>query len=312
MNKYILFSVCFSFLATFLSAGDVPRIEVKRSASIDWQAVPTRGLQLQKDKSSKATVQKVIPHMSANNIWKSSLLIRNDATYSIQVFLEFIAPDGLPVDVLFVDSDGNEFESNGFAPTLSGYEIYGLDFDLAADDFQSFQVFAYTEEIDRFYGLEAVYHRYNGNQKEATVGSPYLPAFPRFLLNMDERFDLFSGQQKFRGLAITNTENNDCDCTAYLYDNGLEGANLDGFLDSVRIELGPQQKYVGLVIDLFPDVDTLLAQGFGYIDVDCEGRLVTAMGLAFETDSPLAGSVPVDPIYEGKTSGRGKTVKVLR
>lgn len=282
----------------------IPPLEIVRNAkSVDWSQLPTRGIAPQRDKNARVDVLKVVPHLSANDIWKSSLLIRNDATYDIQVFLEFIAPDGLPVDVRFVDSDGSEFVASGFSPVLSGYEIFGLDFDVVSEGFASFQVFAYTSESERFYGLEALYHRYDGNAKVASVGAPYLPAFPRFLLNMDERFDLFSGQQKFRGLALTNTESENCDCIAYLYDDGLDGANLQGYIDAVTIQLGSQQKWVGLIIDLFPDIDDQLAKGFGYIDVDCQGRYVNAMGLAFETNSPLAGSVPIDPLYPADKGG---------
>ncbi|MCB1043555.1 MAG: hypothetical protein KDC35_11470 [Acidobacteria bacterium] len=296
MNRWLLLLM----ISSFLVAGNQGPVPINReSAPIDWSAVPGRAGKATRSKDAKADVLKVVPHLSANNLWKSSLLIRNDATYDIQVFLEFIAPDGLPVDVTFVDSDGTEFTSNGFAPVLSGFEIFGMDFDVVSEGFQSFQVFAYTDSAERFYGLEAMYHRYEGGVKVASVGAAYLPSFPRFLFNMDERFDLFSGQQKFRGLALTNTEDGNCDCTAYLYDDGLNGANLNGYIDAVTIQLGAQQKWVGYIIELFPEIDTQLQRGFGYIDVDCQGRLVSAMGLVFENDSPLAGSVPIDPLYAG-------------
>jgi len=268
----------------------------------DWATFPSRKAALPLDTADEplaqagATVMKVVPHLSANEIWKSTIMIRSDATYYIEIIIEFRDPDGFPATVVFYDSDDEMFSGEGFHFGLEPYEIYSIDFDQIEGGWSSLQMFSYSSDSDRFYSIESVYNRYDENSlKTASVGVPTEAPYQRFIMNLDERFDAYSGYQKFRGLALTNTTDHTCRCDVFLYDDGKGGENLDGHLGEVNITLPPRAKWLGYAIDLYPDIDEQLRHGFGYMDVICD-ELVSALGLGFESESPVAASVPIDPL----------------
>lgn len=284
-----------TFLAFVASAA-------KDEAQPNWAQFPARqgdaaaSIEAPEALQAKATVMKVVPHLSANETWKSTLLIRSDATYYIEVVFEFYDPEGRSTNVVFFDSTDERYEGEGFRFGLQPYEIYSIDFDHVTSGWASLQVFAYSTDSDRFYSIESIFNRYDEqSRKTAAVGVPTEAPYERFIMNMDERFDAYSGYQKFRGFALTNTTDDTCRCDIFLYDDGKAGENLEGHLGQVQITLGPRAKWVGYIIDLYPDIDDLLRDGFGYIDVMCS-RPVNALGLAFEVDSPVAASVPIDPL----------------
>lgn len=254
---------------------------------------PSRnGQSVERDKNA-ANVEKYLAHVSVNDQWKSTLLIRSDAQYDQDFTFFFYGPDGRPVRASFTDTDGSSFQGEGYNLTLTGYEIYGLSFQ-SLDNWPSMQVVVVTSQEDRFYSIENTYNRYDGSYKLAAVGALSSEAFPKFIMDMDERIDSYSHQQKFRGFAIFNPSTNPCNCDVYLFDQGANGANLQGAVAKVSMNPIPANgKWLGYAIDLFPQIDNLLPKGFGYIYTECD-RSVSVIGLSFEENSPMTGSVPVE------------------
>jgi len=288
----IRLSILFACLSLSLAAGERAKTG---DGQTEWNQLPKRLVNRPADAPvPKANSLDVVPHLSANGDWKSAVLVRNNLDFSINLIFEFYDEYGDPAQVYFDDSDGQSWVGNGFDFFLAGREVFALDFDIIEGGYPSFQIFAYSEANIGDYSIETVYSRYDRGTKTASVGVQNSPDSTAFSMNMDERFDPFTGYQKFRGLALTNGEHESCRCTAYLYDDGRGGVNLDGPVDIVDIDLPARAKWVGLLIDLFPDIDNLLPVGFGYMDVECD-RYVSALGLAFEVNSPIAASVPVEP-----------------
>jgi hypothetical protein len=243
---------------------------------------------------SAANVERMLAHVSVNDQWKSALLLRSDGKFTQSISLYFYAPDGGEVTVSFRDSDGSEYSGKGFNLSLTGYELYGLEF-LSAGSWPSIQVVALSKEEHRFWSIENTYNRYQGNDKLAAVGTLAVEPYARFVLDMDERIDRYSLEQKFRGMAIFNASSASCSCTAYLFDHGANGANMEGAVDKkVMAAIPVNGKWLGYAIDLFPNIDAKLSKGIGYLFFECSQR-VAAIGLSFEEGSPAAGSVPVEP-----------------
>ncbi|MCB1051472.1 MAG: hypothetical protein H6510_10770 [Acidobacteria bacterium] len=254
---------------------------------------PSRnGQSVERDKNA-ANVEKYLAHVSVNDQWKSTLLIRSDAKYDQRISLFFYGPDGRPARAQFSTTDGASFQSEGFNIDLTGYEIFGISFQ-NLNNWPSMQVVAVTSENDRFYSIENTYNRYDGSYKLAAVGTLATESFPKFLMDMDERIDSYSHQQKFRGFAIFNPSSDPCNCDVLLYDHGPEGANT--IEEVARVSMNPipaNGKWLGYAIDLFPQIDNQLPKGFGYIYTECD-RSVSVIGLSFEENSPMTGSVPVE------------------
>ncbi|PIE03769.1 MAG: hypothetical protein CSA81_00530 [Acidobacteria bacterium] len=283
MKKTILFLI----LSGMLMAGDFTVVQNRERI-----AGTPRLMDQAQFKAGASTVVEVVPHLSANDIWKSILYIRSDSGFSANFYLEFYDPDGNLLDVKFYDSDGLDYYDNHFQRTITGYEIISLEFD-SLERGNSFQVFIFTED-NVFYSAEALFNRYNGTQKEASVGVKGAAPGYNFIMNVEERTDLYTEQFNFRAFAISNIEESYCDCEVELYDNGVGGVNLDGYVARNRFSIYERGKAVFYVSDLF-DVADLLPKGFGYIIIRCD-RVATAMGLTFEENSPVAGSVPIDTV----------------
>ena len=250
----------------------------------------------------------VVPHLSANDIWKSVLYIRNDSGFSAEFLLEFYDPQGNLVNLEFLDSDSGSNDpwmyGSSFSVTLSGYEIFSLEFNLA-DGANSFQAFVFTRVEDNvFFSTEALFNRYDGNYKEAAVGVKGTVPEYNILMNVEERTDLFTNTFNYRAFAVTNTEEGYCNCTVDLYDDGYNGANLEGPIlrNEVDVHMYGRGKAVWYISDLF-DV-SLLPKGFGYVWINCD-RKVTAMGLTFDEGNPrVAGSVPMDAFVFNKAKDK--------
>lgn len=243
---------------------------------------------------SAANVERMLAHVSVNDQWKSALLLRSDGKFSQGISLYFYAPDGSEATVSFRDSDGSEYSGKGFNLSLTGYELYGLEF-LSAGSWPSIQVVALSKEEERFWSIENTYNRYQGNEKLAAVGTLAVAPYKRFVIDMDERIDRYSLEQKFRGMALFNTAGTSCTCTAYLFDHGANGANMQGAVDKkVMAAIPANGKWLGYAIDLFPNIDAKLPKGIGYLFFECSQQ-IAAIGLSFEEGSPAAGSVPVEP-----------------
>ena len=118
-------------------------------------------------------------------------------------------------------------------------------------------------------------------------------------MNIDRRNDPYTGNAKLRGMAVTNIETGDCVCSVKMWDNtGAEVADATLFL-------GPLEKWVGRVTDVFNGSDNL-ASGIGLVDFDCD-RQVAVTGLAFEDNTPIVGSTPVDYyVFENNKKARRK------
>lgn len=243
--------------------------------------------------NKKVDVQRMIPHLAVNDAWKSALTIRNDLDVAIAVLMEFNDRFGNPIGATFYDSDDFEYNGEGFQFTLFPYEIYVLEFDQLEGNALSFQVAVVTAEEDAFYGLEALYSNFSGQSKVTAVGVGVGPPGDLFVLNLDQRLDAYTLNQKFRGLAITNNEADVCDCEVRLSNDLGESFDQSGDYPTVILSMNGYGKWLGTIYDLYPDIDQLLPRGFGYLEVGCT-RLVSTLGLAFEAGTPIVASVPID------------------
>ena len=211
----------------------------------------------------------------------------------------------------FYDSFGNQYVGDGFdIPDLGPFEIYSLDFDQLSGA-RNLQVFIYSNENDTNYGLEAAYHRLAGSSKIASVGGAVDAPGYEFIMNLDHRLDPNTGNRRFRGMALSNTAEETCHCNANLYNNF--GGDLDTFgnqYPTVSFTIPPSGKWLGTTYDMLSDIDSLLGDGIGYILFSCD-RQVSALGLAFEDNSAIATSVPVDYFLSTKNKD-GDVVRVKR
>ena len=292
----------FLVLASFLGAEKpLPRSERSASRLIGKNEVSSL---------NKVDILTVVPHLAvAENEWSSALLIRNDQNTAINLFLDFVAADGLPATVEFLDSDNNVIETDTFDLQMAPFEIYTLEFlrfklPDTENDLRSIQVFIFADESESNFSLEALLHNFQGEaDKVATVGVDIQVPGLNFFMNIDRREDLDTQNAKLRGLAITNTDAIGCDCNLIIFDqfsNTVVETNLANSID-------PQGKVLGTTDSFFEgiDLDTLLPGGLGVLDVSCTSP-VSVVGLAFEPGTPIVGSVPIDyyEIVEGKRVSR--------
>lgn len=291
MNKSWLVLCGFSALCLAAEQG-FPRISETQVRTVT--AVPRTLAQESDVLKQAAWVAEIVPHLSANDTWKSALYVRSDTQVSATFIIEFYTPEGALANVDFIDNDGNRFVASSYQRVLTGFELITLELD-SAQGANSVQAFVFAQEGVGF-SVEPIYHRYDGPYKLASVGTKGAYPGKGFILNVEERADLITGQFNYRAFALTNTTESWCDCQVELYDHGAFGANLEGFLSITDvIPVPPRGKRIYYISDLF-DID-LLPQGIGYVIVYCN-RTATMMALTFEENSPAAGSVPVDTLAQ--------------
>ncbi len=265
--------------------------------------------------AKKAEVARVVPHLAVNEEWVSTLTIRSDALSEIYMVLEFYDINGNPVQTTFYDSFNDQYVNEiGFViPDLAPGEIYSLDFDTLVGA-RNLQVFAYTDETEIDYSLEAIYNRFgSAGQKTAFVGVPVQAPGQFFVINLDQRLDAYTGNQKFRGVALTNSAISSCDCQATLFDElgyaidefGQRVGNPGDLYPLVQVDIAGSAKWLGVTFDLLEDIDTLLPSGLGYLFFDCTEN-VSALGLAFENGTAVTSSVPIDYFFPANKSKNGE------
>lgn len=255
----------------------------------------------------RAEVFRLVPHLAVSGQWKSVLTFRSDNAAGSVILLEFYDENGLPIEATFFDSDGFEYNAAGFEFELFGFEIYQLEFDQLADNQRSIQVFAFVDESQDTFGLEAVYNNFSGQDKLSSVGVGLANPGDLFVVNFDQRVDAYTGNRKFRGMAVTNTALDSCQCDVQLY-NG-DGSDLDRFgapFEVIRLDIPPSGKWLGTVYDLYPDIDDRLLNGLGYAEVICN-QFVSPFALAFEQNAPIVSSVPVDVFVQNKAKDGSRT-----
>ena len=303
MKKY------FMLLTTILLASAAGWAQVEKTFAVRGQKEHTRVPR--ETARKKADVLRVVPHMAVNNEWTSELTIRSDSSSETFVVLEFYDGDGNPVEATFLDSFGQEYVAEGFQiPDLLPYEIYSMNFG-ALEGARNMQIFVFTDETETNYSLEATYHRFGGGDKIASVGVPVVPPGEIFILNLDQRFDPDTGNRKFRGLAVSNNDGIDCNCEATLFNQS--GSDLDDSGDPyplLSMDIPASGKWVGDVYALYPDIDALLNDGLGYLLFQCDNP-VSVLGLAFEWNTPVVASVPIDYFDLAKNKD-GADIRVKR
>ena len=256
----------------------------------------------------KADILRVVPHLSVNSEWKSSLTIRNDQDFAVTLIIDFYNTYGNPVDTTFLDSDEQTYETTTYELPLGAFEVYTLDFLQLDGGYRSIQAFVYSAEGADNYGLEANYSLYDAsNNKHSSVGVSVQDPGYIFIINVDRRSDLYSGDEKYRGIAITNTFGGNCDCQVTAYDNQGFATLPSGRLD---LRISSRAKYLDFIDSLFPNIDVLLPSRTGYLYFDCT-QPVSVLGLGFEGSPALTTSVPVDffTVVNGKRQKRAERVR---
>lgn len=246
-----------------------------------------------KTQPQKADVYQVVPHLSANNVWKSEIVIRNNSLNGTVITFDFYGEDGLPAVVQFTDSDGNFWSNQGFVADILGLEVFSMSFE-SVDELNSFHIYAFADENASDYTIEAFYHSFTGTTKLATVGVLTQEPGTNPVMNLDNRFDIDSGRRRFRGLAVTNFLDTQCECDIWVYDDGSNGANAnEGPFSAGTLSIPPSGKWLGTTFQLIPDMETFLPRSFGFVELNCDNP-VSMLGLTFEEGSAVVGSVPIN------------------
>lgn len=235
--------------------------------------------------NKKATVFKSIAHLAASDDWKSMIILRNDLNREIALSLDIFGADGLPAAAVFYDSDNVEYATDRFDFVLAPFEVYTLEFDRMVDaGLVNLQAFIFSDETDQEYSVEVNFSNFQGLDKVATVGTGLQVPGNNFFMNVDVRNDAYTNNPKIRGLAVTNTAETTCTCTAVMWDHaGNEVASTD-------VIIGASAKWVGALEGLF---NFSLSKGLGLLDFACSQQ-VAVTGLAFESGTPIVGSTPID------------------
>lgn len=236
--------------------------------------------------NKKATVFKSIAHLAASDGWKSMIIIRNDLDAEIDLAMDLYGPDGLPAAAVFYDSDEVEYNTDRFNFKLGPFEVYTLEFDRMADPgLVNMQAFIFSEDTQQEYSLEVLFSNFQGADKVATVGGGVQVPGDNFFMNVDVRNDAYTSNPKIRGLAVTNTDTEACNCNVILWDHaGTE-------ITTANVAIAGSAKWVGAIEGLFDSYT--LSKGLGLLDFDCD-KQVAVTGLAFESGTPIVGSTPID------------------
>ncbi|MDJ0836619.1 MAG: hypothetical protein QNK37_08880 [Acidobacteriota bacterium] len=232
---------------------------------------------------------KVVAHAAVSDDWKTFITFRNDQERETTLIIDFLDADGAPVEAEFYTIENNEIPlvGTGVDMTLPPVGMDTIEFDFLPGGQRNLQVFVYAEVDGLQFGIETMLHNFQGADKVATVGAiDQLPG-PNFFMNIDRRLDPYTQNWKQRGFAVTNVSEFTCDCEVVLYDD------LGGFVDSALLRIDSGAKWLGTTAVMFPDIDDLLVSNLGLIDVRCNEN-VAVLGLAFEDNTPIVGSVPVD------------------
>ena len=289
-------------LGTLLTAGE-KLYPVRKSAG------EPRPLQARGKKADE--VARVVPHMAVNSEWTSELIIRSDSGQYVQnLRLEFYDSYGQLVIATFYDSFGDMYTTDIFGiPDLQPGEVYALDFDALAGGVRNMQVHVVTDEFDVEYGLEGKYNRFLNGAKIAAVGVPVNAPDNIFKLNLDQRYDPITGNKRFRGIAVSNVDGLDCHCNVSLFNQ--YGDSQDNFgtpYPTLSMSVPAFGKWVGDTYALYSDIDQLLADGLGYLLFECDNP-ASVLGLAFEANTPLVTSVPVEYFVPVQAKNGRKLVK---
>ena len=262
-------------------------------------------------RTTEDLVFQLVPHLSASDAWKSQLLIRNDSGSEIDLNLDFFGETGIDfldrVEVTMVTSDNQNITAGALNIILNPFEIFTIEFRDIFDTgdqvfLVNFQVFVSSSQEHGNYSLEPQFYRFIDGEKVAAVGVAVQEPGDKFFMNMDRRLDLDSGLQRIRGMAITNFQTVENECSIVVFDQYGGVAPVA----QANLVLGNSAKFVGTVDQIFPDIDQVLPDGIGLFDCRCSG-LVGALGLVFEPPLPLVGSVPVD-FYELSEKDAGKRI----
>lgn len=239
---------------------------------------------------------KTIPHMAINSQWKSTLNLRNDNNSVIGLEVQFFKMNGDRATAEFETSDGQRVNGEGFSFDLFGYELFSLEF-ISVEGANSIHIYIFEENDNTNYSTETIYSNYSNQTKLSAVGVGNPIASNNFIMNIDHRADLFSGGDLFRGLAVTNTAESNCDCDVFFYDKGFGGTNQTvGPYDLGTLRLAGSEKWLWVSTDGFAgqSLDTLMGdEGLGHIFMECS-QPVAVLGLGFEAGSTVVSSVPID------------------
>ncbi len=226
-----------------------------------------------------------LAHLSANEQFKSEILLRNDdSDRALSLRLVFFDRDGEPAQVSLRDADGLAKTVSELELSLNPQAVKIISLQsVTGGDNRSVQAKVVVSGEGRL-AVEANFNRFDNGQKTAKVGvAGTLPA-TLFRINVNASPDPVNGAVELRGLGVANTHGeNPCDCLATLVDDR-------GFqLETRQITIPPNGKWLGVIGDLFPE-GAMALDGAGHIDAFC-GEAVVVLALSFE--GSLMSTAPV-------------------
>lgn len=234
-----------------------------------------------------------IPHLAANNEFQSSIILRSDELNQrvVRFLVVFLLPSGENAMVTIVGQDGVQQQLEIWEVTVpSQGSVFTNVISIEGERSAHAIVFALIEPANEFIGsdrvsIETSYARVENGKVLSMVGGGAVKPTRGFKMNLDYTASPFASADKFRGLAIANTNlEESCNCTTFLI-------NGSGFpVDSGELILQPRTKWLGIVGDLFPGASSLIQNGHGSIFLACDEE-ISVLGLAFQGSA--FGTAPV-------------------
>ena len=214
-----------------------------------------------------------IPHLSANEQFKSTIFLRNDSFDApLTVTATFFASDGTAPAVSLSDSNGPQSGVSEWSATLAPQTARVIELDsVTGGDDRSVQ--ARITGVDgagnesELLAIEAAFALFDGTNVVSKVGVAVSDPSTFFKVNLNGA--------ELRGFGVTNTDAAQaCDCTFTMV--GGEGQQLA----TAIVSIPAQGKWLGVVEDLFPNVGELLGSDLGHMSALCS-ESVSVQALAF-------------------------------
>ncbi|CAM2005822.1 hypothetical protein [Acanthopleuribacter pedis] len=214
-----------------------------------------------------------IAHLSANDDFKSDILVRNDSfDETLSVTLNFFASDGGEAAVTLTDAAGQQNAVRRWEVTLAPQTAALVQLQsVTGGDNRSVQArvdaLNQSNEETTLLAVEASFTRFEAGTAVSKVGVALSAPARIFKVN--------TPASEPRGFGITNTDpGQSCECTFTLVGN--DGTQLG----TTTASIPAHAKWLGVVDTLFPGYATTLNSELGSINALCSTPVVV-QGLAF-------------------------------
>ncbi len=232
-----------------------------------------------------------LPHLPVNDDFRSTIQIRNDDPDLELTVNLFFRNQGDATLATFRDQDGIQRTDALWEATIEPLGIAEIQLLALAGGARSTYAAVFTlSSVEPVIGtdrvaIESSYSWMTGGQVKSIAAAAATKGTEAFKANIDRMPTVWSSEPKFRGLAFLNTNLDlSCDCVIFLVDS--DGSAVDLFETTIP----PNEKWLGLITDLFPSLDLLISNGQGHVFAFCDQE-VSATVLTFQGNA--LGAAPV-------------------